>query len=87
MMSLGDLVVRKSYGGDVTFRVEDIQRDKAIIKGTEFRLLADSPVNDLVRVPADQVSGKTQQAHIKAGESLNLCNGHASSKLPVARLL
>lgn len=72
MMSLGDLVVRKSYGGDVTFRVEDIQRDKAIIKGIEFRLLADSPVNDLVRVPADQISGKAQQAHIKAGESLNL---------------
>lgn len=72
MMTLGDLVVRKSYGGDVTFRVEGIQRDKAIIKGTEFRLLADSPMDDLIRVPADPMSGKTREAHIKAGQSLTM---------------
>lgn len=42
-MNLGDLVVRKSYGGDVTFRVENIVQSGAVIKGTEFRLLADAP--------------------------------------------
>ena len=42
LMNIGDLVVRKSYGGDVTFRVEGLQLDSAVIKGTEFRLLADS---------------------------------------------
>lgn len=42
LMNIGDLVVRKSYGGDVTFRVEGLQADAAVIKGTEFRLMADS---------------------------------------------
>lgn len=50
LTKLGDLVVRKSYGGDVTFRIEKIVREQAIIKGTEFRLLADAPLTDLVGV-------------------------------------
>ncbi|QWU16328.1 spore coat assemly protein [Paenibacillus sophorae] len=69
-MNLGDLVVRKSYGGDVTFRVEHIVRNQAIIKGTEFRLLADSPLDDLVQVPAEAMTERGQRARIKAAESL-----------------
>ncbi|MDT3428771.1 spore coat assembly protein [Paenibacillus forsythiae] len=69
-MNLGDLVVRKSYGGDVTFRVEHIMRNQAIIKGTEFRLLADSPLDDLVQVPAQAETERGQRARIKAAESL-----------------
>lgn len=69
-MNLGDLVVRKSYGGDVTFRVENIVQNSAVIKGTEFRLLADSPLNDLVQVPPTDVTERGQQAQIKAKESL-----------------
>lgn len=69
-MNLGDLVVRKSYGGDLTFRVDNIVQDRAIIKGTEFRLLADSPLTDLVQVPPTRVTERGQQAQIKAKESL-----------------
>ncbi|MDO7908563.1 sporulation peptidase YabG [Paenibacillus sp. JX-17] len=71
-MNIGDLVVRKSYGADVTFRVEGIQHQQAVIKGTEFRLLADAPVEDLIQVPADPMSGKTKRAQIKAHQSLSL---------------
>lgn len=70
-MNLGDLVVRKSYGGDLTFRVEDIVQNKAVIKGTEFRLLADSPLDDLVQVPPTRVTERGQQAQIKAIEHLS----------------
>ena len=63
VMNIGDLVVRKSYGGDVTFRVEGLQSDAAVIKGTEFRLLADSPVDDLIQVPYEPQNAKTRQAH------------------------
>ncbi|SMF92718.1 spore coat assemly protein [Paenibacillus uliginis N3/975] len=70
-MNYGDLVVRKSYGGDVTFRVEGVQQNTAIIKGTDFRLLADSPLGDLVRVPHPTMSERTKQAQIKANESLS----------------
>ncbi|AIQ10621.1 sporulation peptidase YabG [Paenibacillus durus] len=69
-MNLGDLVVRRSYGGDVTFRVEHIVLNQAIIKGTEFRLLADSPLSDLVQVPAEAMTERGQRARIKAAESL-----------------
>ncbi len=69
-MNLGDLVVRKSYGGDVTFRVENIIQNAAVIKGTEFRLLADSPLDDLIQVPPTRITERGQQAQIKATESL-----------------
>lgn len=69
-MNMGDLVVRRSYGGDVTFRVEDVRQNIAVIKGTDFRLLADSPLGDLVRVPHPAMSERTKQAQIKANESL-----------------
>ncbi|MED4958518.1 sporulation peptidase YabG [Paenibacillus macerans] len=70
MTNLGDLVVRKSYGGDVTFRVASIVRSEAIIKGTEFRLLADAPLSDLIRIDRDTPGETTQRARIKATESL-----------------
>lgn len=70
LTNLGDLVVRKSYGGDVTFRIERIERSEAIIKGTEFRLLADAPLNDLVKVDPASPGEKTQRVRIKATESL-----------------
>jgi len=69
-MNLGDLVVRKSYGGDVTFRVEGLRHNLIVIKGTEFRLLADAPADDLIQVPHPAVSERTKQAQIKANETL-----------------
>ncbi|MBP2002695.1 spore coat assembly protein [Paenibacillus shirakamiensis] len=70
LTNLGDLVVRRSYGGDVTFRVELIERTRAIIKGVDFRLVADAPFSDLVQVSTPPPSEKLQQAKIKATESL-----------------
>ncbi|GAB6992548.1 sporulation peptidase YabG [Paenibacillus pini] len=71
-MNLGDLVVRRSYGGDVAFRVEDMRNDFAVIKGTEFRLLADAPMEDLVKVPFAPASERTLVAQVRANESLSI---------------
>jgi spore coat assembly protein len=46
-MRQGDLVIRKSYGGDVLFKVQEIFVQKVLLKGIEYRLLADSPIEDL----------------------------------------
>lgn len=70
MTKIGDLVVRKSYGKDVTFRIEYMDHNRAIIKGTEFRLLADAPISDLDPVTSDIPSTKAQEARIKAQQSL-----------------
>ncbi|WNQ11664.1 sporulation peptidase YabG [Paenibacillus aurantius] len=46
-MRQGDLVVRKSYGGDVVFKIQGADGERVLLKGVEFRLLADSPASDL----------------------------------------
>ena len=51
-MKQGDLVVRKSYGGDVLFRVATFESDnQPYLKGTDYRLLADAPIPDLIGRP------------------------------------
>lgn len=76
-MKQGDLVVRKSYGGDVTFRVEALMKDLAIIKGTDFRLLADAPADDLSPVKeGEPARSKEKQAFIRATESTRLLEQH-----------
>jgi spore coat assemly protein len=55
--SVGDLVIRKSHGGDVVFRIVDIFCDaegnaNGTLKGLHMRLLADAPLADLQPVDA-----------------------------------
>ncbi|MEX1029001.1 MAG: sporulation peptidase YabG [Paenibacillaceae bacterium] len=47
MWRQGDRVSRKSYGDDIIFKVISIQREVAILRGIEFRLLADAKLSDL----------------------------------------
>ncbi|QHW32167.1 sporulation peptidase YabG [Paenibacillus rhizovicinus] len=68
-MMQGDLVVRKSYGGDVLFRVATIDQQTAILKGTDYRLLADAPIVDLSVVKDGDLPVAIRQARLKAGES------------------
>jgi len=48
MLKQGDLVYRKSYGGDILFKIQETARNLAILKGIDYRLLADSPISDLI---------------------------------------
>ncbi|MDI3538291.1 MAG: spore coat assemly protein [Bacillota bacterium] len=54
----GDIVARRSYQGDVFFKVMEVlfegDRAVAILKGLDVRLLADAPLSDLRKVePAE----------------------------------
>jgi spore coat assembly protein len=69
-MKQGDYVVRKSYGGDILFRIEAIIRQTAILKGVDYRLLADAPLSDLVLVRNPETSSASVAAKIKEHESL-----------------
>lgn len=56
----GDLVGRKSYGCDVIFKVCHIEENReegntALLKGVNVRLIADSPISDLVKVSEEEV--------------------------------
>lgn len=44
----GSIVTRNSYNNDVVFIVVEIKDDIAFLKGTDVRLYADSPLEDLV---------------------------------------
>lgn len=51
-IKVGDIVVRKSYGGDVYFKITDIiakngSESIALLKGVDHRLIADAPESDL----------------------------------------
>ena len=48
MISIGDLVTRKSYHNDIIFKVVDIKDDVYYLYGVSIRLSADSPLDDLV---------------------------------------
>lgn len=69
-MKLGDLVVRKSYGGDVLFRIAALLQNTAVLRGTDYRLLADAPVKDLAQVDnPDELRGP-RTARVQANESM-----------------
>ena len=50
-MQIGDIVVRKSYDKDITFKIIDIKEDNGqvlyILKGISIRIIADSSADDL----------------------------------------
>jgi spore coat assembly protein len=73
-MKQGDLVVRKSYGGDVLFRVAAFAGRQAVLRGMDYRLLADAPYDDLQTVRNPDELGGTREARIHANESLRLLN-------------
>lgn len=69
-MKQGDLVVRKSYGGDMLFRLAAFAGQQAVLRGMDYRLLADAPVSDLQTVRNPDELGGTRLARLHADESL-----------------
>lgn len=60
-IKVGDIVARKSYGYDILFKVHDIVTGKdasrtVILKGLNYRLLADAPESDIVKMPINKIN-------------------------------
>jgi spore coat assemly protein len=60
-LRVGDIVIRKSYGGDIYFKIVQIikkQDGKTLymLKGTNLRIMADAPSEDLERPPMNRIS-------------------------------
>lgn len=57
-VQINDIVGRISYGSDILFRVIDIREvngsRQAVLYGEEFRLVADAPFDDLVKIHEDE---------------------------------
>ncbi|NLL29490.1 MAG: sporulation peptidase YabG [Clostridiales bacterium] len=64
-MEIGDIVVRKSYDKDITFKIIDIKKDENgndvyVLKGISIRIIADSKSDDLEKV-SDRYVGKKEK--------------------------
>lgn len=62
-IKVGDIVARKSYGYDILFKVHDIadgnEGSRIIyLKGLNYRLFADAPESDIVKVPMNKVNSE-----------------------------
>lgn len=83
-MKQGDLVVRKSYGGDVVFKIQEMTYQTALLKGVDVRLLADSPVRDLSLANADTVARHEQQMRQKMADSADVLSQMRRQRLAAA---
>lgn len=73
-MEIGEYVVRKSYGRDITFKIIDIKEKKNkkiyILKGINFRIIADSLEDDLENVEDDFAGDKDRIFNSRVNESI-----------------
>ena len=71
-MKVGDLVVRKSYSKDITFKIIDIQENDEgityILKGLHIRIIADSKGEDLEKVEDDFAGDKDKSFDSKMND-------------------
>ncbi|MGL5244878.1 MAG: sporulation peptidase YabG, partial [Sarcina sp.] len=71
-MKVGDYVVRKSYGKDITFKIIDIKevKDKVIyvLKGINIRIIADASIDDLEEVDNDFIAEKDRIFNSRVNE-------------------
>lgn len=74
-ITVGDLVIRKSHGGDIVFKVADIFEDDSgqrlcTLKGMHLRLVADAPLLDLERVDGEHLRDEIVRMEGMHNESL-----------------
>lgn len=69
---INDFVTRNSYGNDVVFQIVSIDKNIAILKGVEVRLIADSFVDDLNQFDNDDVLKEDRFLTTNALKDLNL---------------
>ena len=67
-MKQGDLVVRKSYGGDVIFKIQDFSYQTALLRGVDVRLLADASVADLSPAPETRIARHEEDMQQRCSE-------------------
>ncbi len=80
---VGDIVTRKSYGGDILFKVINIKKgcdgsDCYVLRGLSYRIEADANGDDLIIQDA-------RTAYIRAVNELNQCKNNINCEMPVFR--
>lgn len=74
-MKIGDIVVRKSYGKDITFKVIDVikknGKENIILKGINIRIIADSTIDDLEKAEDEDSGSQDKILNTRVSEAIN----------------
>ena len=83
----GDIVGRKSYGKDIFFIVDKILKSRlnkefAVLKGLNIRVLADSPMEDLEVISKQEVINSVKSSEMDIERRIhNSCKYKTDNKL------
>lgn len=73
-MVVGDLVVRKSYDKDITFKIIDIRKENGevlyILKGINIRIIADAKIEDLETVDENYVAKTDKILNLRVSKAI-----------------
>ena len=71
MIKKDDYVTRKSYDNDIVFKVLFIINNIAYLQGVDIRLIADSHIDDLIKVEQIRNNDEVESLPIQKGNYLN----------------
>ena len=78
-MEVGDIVVRKSYDKDITFKIIDIKEVEGkplyVLKGISIRIIADAFSNDLEEVDEEYIGTKEKILNSRVNDAINKAIG------------
>lgn len=87
MIKKGDIVVRKSYGKDIIFKVVKIIKSNnsqiAILKGVTLRIEADAPITDLEIAQKQRVENNMRNLNTKLEDRIKKCEKSQKKYIPV----
>lgn len=98
-MNIGDTVVRKSYGKDITFKIIEVKESEQgllyTLKGINLRVIADAPLEDLEEVLENSLGEKEKILNRKVNTSiknimlsrLDISKSYRSPKIAVSKEL
>lgn len=83
-MGIGDIVVRKSYGKDITFKIIDIKETEEgilyVLKGINIRIIADADRSDLEPVNSEYQGEKDKILNDRVNEVIKKAISSRSSR-------
>ena len=77
---IGDIVTRKSYDGDIYFRVVGNDHDQGMLRGLFNRLYADAPLEDLKKKNQTEIITARNENIKKQDKQLMRVMNHRTSK-------
>ena len=86
---VGDIVARKSYGADIAFVISQVDKSESrgkeyVLKGLEYRLVADADQDDLLKLRARDIN-INKQRHLAAFTRQSLMRQIFNYNFPLAR--